>query len=90
MTNTNPTTLDRLNASASEECPALFCGKDRKTAELMRVSAEPLADGLFELHTCWGPATVRARFTMTRTFTKAQYAAEWIDAHLVPFTFTVR
>ena len=78
----NLSTLDRLNASA---CGTLFCGRDRKTAELMRVSAKPLTDGSLELYARWGDVNDEAPFTVTRTFTKVQYAAEWIDAHLVPF-----
>jgi len=69
----------------------LFGVDPRRSTQGVTISATRLADGTFELLAEWASGCVtEPPFRLQRTFTTARYAAEWIDAHLVPVTFTVR
>ena len=76
-------TLGRLEA-LPEGHADVFHGLDRKDYQPVTVEVN-LEDGVYVTDACWGGdrETGVDPFKLRRTFTKASYAAEWIDIHFV-------
>ena len=76
-------TLGRLEA-LPEGHADVFHGLDRKDSWPVTVEVN-LEDGVYVTDACWGgdQETGVVPFKLRRTFTKASYAAEWIDIHFV-------
>tara|TARA_Y100000310_G_scaffold322425_1_gene381473 strand:- start:35 stop:292 length:258 start_codon:yes stop_codon:yes gene_type:complete len=62
----------------------MFSGSDPKDGWPVTASVVHRGDGMFDIEACWvgDRAAGIETFTLRRTFTKARYAAEWLDGHL--------